>query len=340
MASKSISKNLTSKQTKVALWGPSGAGKDWLFQSFVQELEYYNRRNEDFHYNLLKTRPGETDLVPVIPKTPENIPTSHPEDINYVFKREALILDEAHLISVHEHDMLIHNDAGKNLVSSLNDKDTFESTFQTLIQAQSIFLVLGIPNEEGTAGVTRPDMNSQPDTESDKFVSVMNGNFNSLMDHEVGLHSTEALSGNWSNDTYFKFMQLLLNALSNSRRRNLAVCMTKSDLLNFRGEDSWEMLERRHGVSLLNLLRLHQQKHNIEVFATSAAGYVAQGDRVMPNISPQGIREVHLWNPINTAAPFFWIFEQIELERLRTGPIIFRTGKIKKYISYPSPRPF
>lgn len=339
MASKSILNKLTSKQTKIALWGPTGAGKDWLFRSFVRELDYYNRRNEDFHYDLMRNRPGEDDLVPVTVRTPENIPSPGHEDINYIFKREALIQDEAHLISAHVHDMLIHNDAGKNLVSSLNDADTFEGTYQTLIQAQSIFLVLGIPNEEGTVEGTSPEVNSQPGTESDKFVSVMNGNSNSAMNYGASLHSTDALNGNWSKNTYYKFMQLLLNVLSKGPRRNLAVCMTKSDLLNFRG-DPWEMLERRHGVSLLNLLRLNQQKHNIEVFATSAAGYVKQGDREMPNISQNGIRDEQHWNPVNTAAPFFWIFEQIERERLQIGLKIFRSGKIKKYISYPAPRPF
>jgi len=323
-------------QTGIALWGPTGAGKDWLFRSFRKELDYYNNRDEDFNYELLEQLPGEDTPMPLPVEIPHNAPSpDQVVDINYIFRRQALIQDEAHKISSHVHNLIIHNNSGRNLIKSLEDPIAFESTYQTLIHAHSLFLVLGIPTEE--RGPLASPTETQPSPEPDEFALAVDKKYTLQVGNGNGTDNSS--DTDLPREVYLNFMKLLFSVISTGPRRNLAICMTKSDLLNFRG-NPWDMLERRHGSALRHLLKVQNDQHNIEVFATSAAGYFRVDSKVVPNLSNAELRDPGHWSPVNTAAPFFWIFEKIERERLKQGLSLFRPGYEKKYISYPIQRPF
>jgi hypothetical protein len=129
-------------------------------------------------------------------------------------------------------------------------------------------------------------------------------------------------------------MQMLLECFDDGRRRNLAICMSKVDLLDYAG-NPWVMLEYRYGQALRNLLERYRQSHNIEVFATTSAGYYYQKDKWVPNFAGGLLIDTDHWRPVNAAQPFFWIFERIERERLQQGFFLFQKQNLKLYIKYP-----
>lgn len=325
----------------IMLWGPTNAGKDWLFHAFNKELAYYNQIDRDFHYEIFINNPGDPTPVPLPPAPPPAYPTTYAEDLNYSFQRVPMLQDNAHKISAHAHQIIIHNDKGANLVDSLNDPFSFESTFLALTQARNLILVLDIPSEENAPTQTAEPPQPQPDSEDfAQKLDDLNGKM-TPPPADNNVHSAEAQSRSWSRAEYLKFMQLLLSILARTDGRNLAVCMSKSDKLNYRG-DPWQVLSRRYGAEMARLLQINQQKHQIEVFLTSAAGFARFGGRIMPNINGDSkvLIDEKRWNPVNTAAPFFWIFEKIERERLGKGFVLFRGSNQKNYIPYPTPRPF
>lgn len=345
MPSNLFSKN-RQKQESIAIWGPTGAGKDWLFRSFRRELQLYNLVDDEFQYDISERLPGEHDPKPLDPTVvPSKAPTTQIEEYNYIFARTTDHEDEAHRISAQAHDIILTNNKGANLVDCLSDHKKFESTFQSLIHARNLILVLSIPGDGAQEFATEPNPGAlappkemsvkmdQPEKSEDFGVKM-----NPLSDADP-LHSDDAQRQDWSRDEYYKFMQLLLDCFKNGQRRNLAVCMTKSDLLNLRG-DALSIFEKRYGLNMVRLLERYANQHNIEVFTTSAVGYIKKGDRVVPNFENGLIGDEKLWRPVNTASPFFWIFEQIERERLSKRWILLRNDQIKYYIGYPEPRPF
>lgn len=328
-------------QTEIALWGQTYAGKDWLFHSFAKELEFYNLYDQDFYYRLGEIQAGSPDPIPVSPEPPLNIPpTTSFNDIHYRFERIALKHDRAHDISANSHDIIIHNDKGADLVGSLEDPISFASTYQTLINAKHIFLVLSIPGEK----VASPNPLSQA------RVSDLDGMGLALdrlekrrgsPDSEV--YSPGASSATWTQEEYLKFLQLLFAMLGQNPRRNLAICMTKADQHRMSG-DPWQVFQRRYGSSLRRLIEVQKNYHQIQIFLTSAAGYIKRAGRAMPNIEEGVLRDPKRWNPVNTAAPFFWIFQNIEMDRIlgtqRRFDIqnIMGNGDDRIYMPYPGPR--
>jgi len=333
--------DFSSEQTHIALWGPSNAGKDWLVSAFNKELDYYNRMDQGFHCEICELQPGEANPIPLAVTPPRRAPTPNFEDYNFQFRRIALVRDSAHQISAQTHDIIIHNDKGANLIDSLSDRITFENTFQTLVNAQNILLILGIPSDGSAMLFPTPPQNiSTPLAEPDDFALARNEQDSSPAESQLGSFS-QTRQADWSRSEYLKFMQLLFASLGPTPRRNLAVCLTKSDQVNYRGEPM-QILQRRYGDALLRLLEVHRQYHKIEVFVTSAAGYIRQEGRLMPNFQSQNglLHDERRWAPVNTAAPFFWIFEQIERERLQKGFVLFRGSNQKNYIPYPKSQSF
>ncbi len=148
---------------------------------------------------------------------------------------------------------------------------------------------------------------------------------------------TSVSSSTWRVRDYVQFMRLLLAAIGRNKRRNLAVCMTKSDqTMNLKG-NPWDILQHRYSLELRNHLEINRQWHNIEVFNTSAAGFIKRNGRPDANFINGKLLNPDRWRPVNTAAPFFWIFEQIERAGLPSKSMFGRDPQ-KDYIGYPNRR--
>lgn len=319
---KTDSQNIDNQDYNITMWGPTGSGKDWLISSFVKELYDYNHDGQPLFFSLLRWDPGGGNPQPVQPEPP--IHTSGTTGIiqtRYLFKREATAPgDRAQRISSHSHALILNNNKGADLIGALNNAAEFDTTYNMLLNARNLILVLSIPEEERLREREQTSSGPQPQAESRSEPAP----------ETLSLEENP----NWSRKTYLTFMQMLLERFEDGKRRNLAVCMSKADQLNYAGKP-WLMLEYRYGRSMVNLLQRYQQSHNIQVFATTSAGYIHQNNKWVPNIAGGSLIDPERWKPVNTAQPFFWIFETIEKERLKQGFFLFRTQDQKIYIRYP-----
>lgn len=309
---------------EIALWGPYGSGKSWLLRSFAKELEYYNRLNDqekDFFYELGEFLPGEQDPRPVISEPPINIaPAFKLITFKYRFKRVPRTLDRRHRISAQDHEVILNKFKWKDLVQGLDDPENYEYVMTTYVQSQNHIIALGIPYEKMAHELAIEFVPDQPSSIG----------FSRKMGSELGVAVP-------SQEELVISMQRLLEKIGTRKRCNLAVCLTRADQLDITGSP-WSLLEYRHGRPFRQLLESYQKIHNIEVFITSAAGYLREKGRSLPNFMGGSLLDPERWQPFNTAAPFFWIFEQVERARLRDSSIIFRGAHLREYIPYPRPR--
>jgi hypothetical protein len=311
----------------IALWGPTASGMHWLLRAFPRELEFINSpeyHHRDFYFALGQREPGEREPHPCNSEPPINIPpTVEDLDSLYEFERIPIKLDAVHLISARKHKVLIHQLKMSHLLMDLEDPDSPSSALETLAAAPNHIITLGITAEEIPHPVE--DMIAPE--------NILQGERSKAQ----GLDPSDLPSGcKWSRDTYYRNIAMSLNHIGNSQRRNIAVCLTMVDQLGYRGTP-WEMLRLRYGAGLKDLLEQRKQFHNIEVFATSSAGFILQDGERVPNMASGTLSDPDRWRPVNPSAPFFWIFQQNELARLRQEPLLFRHSILKKYIPYPEP---
>lgn len=325
-------------QASIALWGPSGAGKDWLLNAFARELNLVNQSENDFIYEVLESQLGGGNPVPFNPEAPRTIPSTGTEDREFVFRRIARVPDQAHQISAQTHHIMIHNDKGADLITALGDPAVFEATINNLLHSLNILLVLSIPKEGRlSSDLPAESLAPVPELEQPEKIASLEDELLSPPQEAMDISLPNVLGTDWSARDYMKFMEAFFTAIGTTPRRNLAVCMSKADLTNLKG-DPWHILRRRYGEQLGRLLEVHKQHHNISIFNTSAAGYIRRNGIVLSNFESGSLRDPEHWRPVNTTAPFFWIYETIEMDRLQKGSFLFRSKNLKAYIPYPKPR--
>lgn len=296
-------------ETGIALWGPVGSGKDWLVNGFAKELDYYNRTNSDFSFEL-----NDEDGAPITPKPLNNkniLPTADAEDYLLKFTRrpKSKTPDHSHLVSAHSHNINIHNDMGGNLMAALSNREGYGPTYETLMKSKYVIVVLD-------PTLITHELNSE-DNQSNKI------------DYSSIIEKTS-----FTPKDYKLAIQTLLIAFSKEtdQKRYLAVCLTKMDKKSIRGS-SWDLLRRLFGGEMYELLTKYKRNFEIEVFSTSAAGFIKNPGSISSRLSNEeggAIKDENNWNPINTATPFFWIFENKEKDRLKNS------GYLDDYIEYPT----
>lgn len=293
-------------QVNIAVWGPSNAGKDWLIQGFKKEIDSFNIDDKRYYYDIRERNPANAidDIVDevILPEAG----TVAPVDREYIFIRSPKSNNNHSVTIPQEHHIIIHNDAGGHQVNAQNDPANFAETLTALEISKNILLVLGPPEPDQT-GMTEPEMGSDNDS-------------------ELHIPFTQDIGENaWRKQDYIRFVKTFFSAIGEKQKRNIALCMTKCDLLGFRGDEE-NMLLRRYGQEMMNELILQKQKgrHNIGIFATSASGFLKSEDgKLISNQNKRSLINSEKWEPLNCALPFFWFFEIIEKERssriLRSG---------------------
>lgn len=319
-----VQPNTSSQPTEIAIWGPTQSGKDWLYKGFAKELEFHDQNSEDFHFILQERRIGDDQFKLTTATPPHDIrPTSYEEDYVVRFARKpkpGKNRDEV-LLSSHFHDINFHNNRGANLVASiLEDTDNFEPTRLSLQRSKYLIIVLDPKFDKNTI-----------DNES-------------LQDHDpdaLDAYPEIALQPGLSKEKYYQMLSKLLDILSNTNMpdRYLAICITKTDTLKITSHNTWNLLERAFGQKIFKLLNSYRSVFKTEVFATSAAGYIRKKGETIPNFDKGRLIDAENWRPINCAAPFFWIYQNKEIERIKlTSNFLNRDYNLRKYITYPPQR--
>jgi len=320
----------------IAIWGPTGSGKDWLIRGFAKELQHFNREHPDFTFELYDE--DDNPVMPVPPSKAVIQGTLDPEDFVFKFVRRPTSQnpDHAHQISTHAHQINIHNDAGANLLAILVDPKGYEDTFQTMMDSQYVIVVLDPTYISRKA--TQLDIKAEYKQRKEMDVEESDPDDYDMEDDND--KPELARKSKFTREEYAQIIHYLLMALSKNspKKRYLAVCLTKMDKKKIRG-NAWSLLKRMFGQEMHDLLLTHKRVFEIEVFATSAVGFVKdKKDNMGVKVSNEvdgDIKDTSQWQPINTAAPFFWIFENKEKEKIKASDGTF-SNNLKDYIEYPS----
>lgn len=304
----------------IALWGPTGSGKDWLIRAFAKEIEKCNQvQHPIFEYRLSEVfSDNDTRLVSANP--PDNIgPTPSVNDFHYRFVRNPIRQEYCRF--EYTHNIVLHNDSGSNLVSSVIDPIQFGIAYQTVINARNLIILVAPPADSLSKRVEKSDENRMFEQ---KTRSALDEVFQA--DQDLNPTYQEAFPGaarkDWTASDYERYITLLLEELRKNPttfRRNVAVCLTKSDQIGALKRKPEEIFFNYFG-KLRNPFAAFSQMHNIKIFQTSSAGYFKRLNEYglpieVPNIDNNGrLMNRDLWSPSGVAAPFFWIFQTIERE--------------------------
>jgi hypothetical protein len=304
----------------IALWGPTRSGKTWLMKSFGKTLTRYTNKDPEFAYHIIDPEGHSLQLF----KAPENEATINVDDIAWLFFRKPKINTGAHSISAHTHTIWLHDAPGSKL-EELKDP----------------VIVSGLRNADGVLILLDPNLLSstrlsgQVQTQQDDLIAQ-------LAQGGQGASTPSMDSGLYTQNEYTQITTKALELLSHSPRegRGVAICVTKMDLLGVQGRDPWQLIEAYFGQDMLMQLRSFQAHLLMETFAVSAAGFLESSGR-QPNYDweNQALLAPDQWNPHNVEAPFFWMFEKIERQRLAKNSngivrSLFGKSRQKDYIPY------
>lgn len=141
-----------------------------------------------------------------------------------------------------------------------------------------------------------------------------------------------------------EYTQLISNLFefvqeNQTSKKYWAFCLTKMDLYpQLIRSDPLYVLEQLFGSEMLRLINSRMAQNEIRVFITSAVGFYSE-HKSNYNYESGNLASAEQWEPYNVESPFFWIFENIERQRLsRVKPSLFRKDRLKEYIPYPSRR--
>lgn len=302
--------------TDITVLGPANSGKNWLFRGFAKELEEYTLRSKDFIFDLVKTSKSNHNFNKVLVDLPDNIyNASIEEDYVYAFSRKIKSVNEFehYKTSTFAHYINFHNIRDEDLIAALLDPSRFTPPYASIVKSKFTLLLLDSTLVKG---------NSVLDTEIAK----------------VDDHPEFALQPSFV-DSYCQVLNMLLKAMAedNDHEKYLAVCITKTDTLGFTNSNSWKLLERVFGHKIFELFNYYRDIFRIEIFATSAVGYTIVKGSAVSNYSNGKIIDPIGWSPLNCAAPFFWLFENREIERIKSASnFLSREANLRNYKRYPT----
>lgn len=297
------------KPCDIALWGPTGSGKTWLIYSLAQELKTYNRKDREFQYRLT-----DDDDQPVSVSKPEDKPTDRAEDRLWRFARiphpGATIKPERIAVSCHTHNINVHDDAGINLTEAVYNPDDTSVATNSLLESPYLVVLLDPTLVDGS---DLASLAIKPD-------SVM-----AINDY---CHMVTSLCS-----------MLSQYPVKDNTSRLMAVCLSKTDLTGLR-RDPKNMIRIFFGQDLLDEIEHFSNKINLKFFTFSSAGYYQDGGRRIPNYdnNTRELAKEKNWQPQNTVAPFFWMFEEIERQRLAAGDKRRMSNRLNLYSPYPRPK--
>lgn len=284
--------------TTIALWGASGSGKTWLLNAFGRELAWYNENDPDFEYSLKDI--DDNYLLFNEPINAVSSPaTSASEDYLWTFERRGKKKNSrAHQISSHAHKILVHDNPGDELVKVINGEGNNDVVFSALQNSTNFILLLDPLN---------------------------------IKDSPVGGSTSSELT----KSDYERLLGMLVEiVLRNNKGVRLAICLSKSDLVKIYLPTD-EIIRVVFGDGVLRPLNSpHVEK---KFFRVSSVGTIRKHGKRTSNLSNgQSLDEPDRWSPINVAAPFFWLFEGVERQRISAGDWLGDRNNV--YIPYPPPR--
>lgn len=303
----------------IVLWGPSGAGKDYLINGFIIETNTSGDSKNRYFYSITL---GNEKIIPGT-TIPESVPsTANAESRRLEFTRQcreetSQKLNPYHI--QHFHHVVIHNNRGGELVDVTNGKST-DPTITALFElANNFIVVLDKPSNE----------DKKNSNESGSDAQTINGNDVAFLLDSEKPQKIRTYSIKYYQDSLKMFFDHLKVSKSEAKTY-IAICLTKADRYGLEG-DPKVVLSQCFGPETLSLIERYQADYNIRIFLTTTEGF--RNVKADPN-NPKFLK------PTNTASPFFWFFEEAEKDRLSENcPRILVQARLSEsnYVPYPAP---
>lgn len=159
------------------------------------------------------------------------------------------------------------------------------------------------------------------------------------------LDNTQIETGRLTQAQYQAKVAGFLSSLDNpppGKKRYIAICITKIDLLKTKRWDPAEDLVMYFGPGMEEVFRVYRKATNVEYkpFSISSYGFLKDGKTPNFDYDQQHLKDFYGWNPINVEQPFFWLFEKVERERLSRfsnglSAFLFEDERKNAYREYP-----
>ena len=288
----------------IMMWGPTSAGKSMLLNAFAKDLERINQLDDEFKYifdELIDMGDPEPKRQPI--RAEEKFPLGSSDITKREYEFQRIPSQESDILNKHTHYISTVDLPGADCIQFIEDPDSMPLLKGMYLEAKNIIAVfdLAITKDDGLPHDLTPD----------QYGHLFN-----------------------------EFLDLIIQDGPNAQeKRNVALCLTKIDVLGFDrhpdkllrdyfGKEVYEKIKRYEGDTDRNL--------RVKSFATSAVGFVLENSKKMPNINSAGDavkKGGSQWKPYTVVEPFFWIFENIEIERLgiKNSGLFSRSNNYKKY---------
>lgn len=314
------------KPMKIMLWGPSGAGKDYLIQGFIKECKNLNKENKNSNKYVFEVLNHDHQDTPAHQETEKPALTSRAEYTELVFCRQYGQDDKESnpYYFTHYHKVVILNNLGGNLVSFPVEDPTIIAAFRA---AENFIVVMDQPSDLAGKVAEMRDTGNQDLKEL--IDSISPDNHSETNDINLSGEGRD----DRSREAYNRNLELFfahLDKFNTGKKRLIAICLTQADRHKLRGEPEI-ILSGLFGKDCLELINRYKKRYSIKIFVTTTEGF---------NESKVNPENPNFVDPTNTASPFFWFFEEAEKARLSKNfpEWLFGKERIKNYVPYPAPK--
>ena len=331
--------NTEDKDISIVMWGPPQSGKTWLIDAFCHKVNIINEKllspAGEFFLSLKKYEQPD-ELVEVdVSDGPDINPTQNVKTTEYQFQRQVKKSGLRFEVSTHQHSIFLVDAPGAHTTEqtfrdarSTSDSDKFQNGQQN----GAVDVGSRIADNDNDISSQNQET-SAPDEEAMAQAKLVQGHIQSanciILLLDLGLSNP---------NEFVSDLTALRNNLRGSKRF-IAACLTKADRFGtgLEGIYNVEVLRaavdgrfQSEGKKVLKVLddMVDRDEHELLLCAVSAAGYTKdKNNRITPNWGlPEGQQDQGKvewllnkddWNPQGVEVPFFWLFQQIELVRLR-----------------------
>jgi hypothetical protein len=304
---------------QISFWGPSYSGKTWLFHAFLYRIKKINDRLEKSMYRMS-----------VLDKKGKEVRAESPIDFGYSDKPEETVIDSSDSLGFkiqptqdkiqgmfYFKRFCVRQDG---LISRVN---THEHNIATFDEQGMKFEP--IHNKLDEVGVNKRDAAWETVANSRFIVLALNCDLSSNVASSQGnIVRVNSLVG--------QLRQLKEMLTEQPAGKYIAACLTKVDTLGeliiefYNKEENQAELRnllissfgKRYTEEIFMIIDEIRKKHQVEIFATSASGYITKDGKRVRNLGDNrnGLADPTHWEPEEVEKPFFWIFEAMERQRL------------------------